>query len=219
MDGSAAPLMTRRLLHDGGALRVGYLVSRPTSPECIDAEAPAGNVLVFPLKGVFARHPSKRRNLVATANHVVALPANQPYRLSFPGCIGDEVLVLQWSREGLAARLPGADERFTAMAESHDLLSPRQMIRRSRLARRLMLGEFDALEVEEQCAELLASCLRVDEPRPAGRRRLEDVKLAIGLDPIASGCWATSPRSHACRPITWRTSSAAKWAPRSTRMS
>ncbi|QJR09010.1 HTH-type transcriptional activator RhaS [Usitatibacter rugosus] len=183
MDGSHIPVMTRRVLYDAGGLRVGQVAARPVSPGCMDVEAPGANVLAFPLRGVFARHPSPRRELVATANHVVAFPADQPYRVSFPGGIGDDVLVLQWSSEALVTKLPRAEERFLAMAASNDLLEPGQMVRRSVLHRRLARGEGDPLEIEGLCAELLRSCLRIGEAQPPGPRRIESVKEAVALAP------------------------------------
>jgi AraC-like DNA-binding protein len=183
MDGSLTPVMARRVLYDAGDLRVGRVVARPASPGCMDVEAPGANVLAFPLRGVFARHPSPRRELIATANHVVAFPASQPYRVSFPGSIGDDVLVLQWSSEALATKLPRADARFLAMAASNDLLEPGQMVRRSLLARRLARGEADPLEIEGLCAELLRSCLRIGEAQPEGPRAIEGVKEAVALAP------------------------------------
>jgi AraC family transcriptional regulator len=184
MDGSAAPVLSRRVLYDAGPLRIGHVIARPSSPGCMDVEAPGANVLAFPLRGVFARHPAPRRELVATANHVVAFPADRPYRVSFPGGIGDEVLVLQWSREALEAKLPRAEARFAAMAESNDLLHPRQMVRRSLLWHRLARGEGrDPLEIESLCAGLLRSCLRIGDAPPAGPRAIESVKEAVALAP------------------------------------
>jgi len=183
MDGSQTPVMARRVLYDAGGLRVGRVVARPVSPGCMDVDAPGANVLAFPLRGVFARHPSPRRELVATANHVVAFPADQPYRVSFPGGIGDDVLVLQWSSEALATKLPSAGERFLAMAASNDLLEPGEMVRRSVLHRRLARGEGDPLEIEGLCAELLHSCLRIGDAQPPGPRRIESVKEAVALAP------------------------------------
>lgn len=176
-------MITRRVLYDAGALRIGHVLARPASEARMDVEAPGANVLAFPLRGVFARHPTPRRELVATANHVVAFPADQAYRVSFPGGIGDEVLVLQWTTEALEARLPGAASRFAAMAASNDLLDPAQMVGLSVLGRRLARGEADLLEVESRAAALLRSCLRSGAEPPASSRAIEDVKQAMALAP------------------------------------
>jgi AraC-like DNA-binding protein len=175
--------MVRRLLYDGAQVRVGHVVAHPTSEACIDVEAPGVNVLALPLRGLFARHPSARRHMVATANHAVLFPANQPYRVSFPGCVGDEALTLQWSPEALAAKLPEANDRFYAAAQVHALLEPRQMLRRNLLWRRLARGEADPLEIEQLGAELLISSLRAAAVRPDSRRAIEGVKEAVALAP------------------------------------
>jgi len=183
MDGSAAPVITRRTLHDAADLRIEHIVARPRSADLIEVEAPRAHGLALPLSGVFARHATARRHLVATANHALLFPAGQPYRISFPGCVGDEVLSLQWSPEVLATALPEAQQRFAAANDEHALLEPRHMVRRNLLWRSLARGEGDPLEIEEASAGLVAAILRVGSAHAPGARRIEGVKEAVALEP------------------------------------
>lgn len=181
---SAAPSpMTRRVLHDAAPLRVGHIVARPSSDACIEVEGPPQNVLALPLSGLFARHRSSRSSYVATPNHAVFFPEGRGYRMSFPGAIGDEVLVLQWSSQALDEAMPGALEAFGRAEGAEVLLEPASMVRRGLLRRRLEEGALDPLGVEEECASLLASCMRIDGPRGGGRGSVEPVKEAIGVEP------------------------------------
>jgi AraC family transcriptional regulator len=181
----AAPLLARRVLYEGAALRIGHMVARPTSEDCIEVEAPRENVLALPLAGLFARHGAARRPAIATASHGVFFPAGRPYRMSFPGCVGDAVLTLQWSDAALAATLPGA-----AIPESQVLLDPAQLMGRGLLWQRFARGEADAVEVEELCVGLLASALnaarggaRTRGARPGGRDRIDRVREAVAVAP------------------------------------
>jgi AraC-like DNA-binding protein len=181
---ATVPLLTRRVLHDATTLRVGHIVARPANDDCIDVEAPTQNVLALPLSGLFARHLSSRTHWIATPGHAVFFPAGRGYRMSFPGAIGDEVLVLQWSPEALGEALPEAAQRFEGSVGFRVLLEPGHMLRRARLRRRLEAGALDPLEIEEECAGLLASCLRIEGLESGARRdRVERVKEAIAVDP------------------------------------
>lgn len=182
MDGSPAPLLTRRVLYEGAMLRVGHVVARPSSDDCIEAEAPREHVLALPVSGVFARHGAARRPTLATASHGVFFPADRAYRMSFPGGIGDEVLTLQWNDAALEAALPGA-----AFSETQVLLGPGQLMARGLLWRHFSRGEADAVEVEELCVGLLAAsagvAARDARSRPGGRDRVDRVKEAVAVAP------------------------------------
>lgn len=185
MDGFAAPLLTRRVLYEGTALRIGHIVARPSSEDCVEVEAPRENVLTLPIAGLFARHGVARRPTIATSSHGVFFPAGQAYRMSFPGAVGDEVLTLQWSDAALAATLPGA-----AIEESQVLLDPAQLIGRGLLRRCFARGEADPVEIEELSVGLLASALsasrgsvRSRSVRPGGRDRIDRVREAVAVAP------------------------------------
>lgn len=185
MSAVAASLLTRRVLYAGAALRVGHIVARPTSEDCVEVDAPGEHVLALPLAGLFARHGAARRPAVATSSHGVFFPAGQPYRMSFPGAVGDEVITLQWSDAALAATLPGA-----AIRETQVLLDPAQLMRRGLLWRHFTRGEADPVEVEELCVDLLASAHdrargrgRKRSERPGGRDRIDRVREAVAVAP------------------------------------
>ncbi|QJR13261.1 helix-turn-helix transcriptional regulator [Usitatibacter palustris] len=181
MDGSAAPVLSRRTLYEATSLRIERIVARPHTDGCLEVAAPLANGLALPLAGAFARHDSGRHPRVATANDAVFFPARRPYRVSFPGTIGDEVLSLQWTDEALASACPEAQGHFASAA--HALLEPDQMVRRSILLRRLARAQADPLEIEELSVELLASCLRIERTSIVARRGIENVKEAVALEP------------------------------------
>lgn len=203
MDGSPAPLLTRRVLYEGATLRVGHVVARPSNEDCVEVEAPRENVLALPVAGVFARHGAARRPTIATSSHGVFFPAGQAYRMSFPGGVGDEVLTLQWSDAALAQTLPGA-----AIAESQVLLDPGQLMGRGLLWRLFSRGEADAVEVEELCLGLLASSLggaragaRRGAGRPGGRDRIDRVREAVAVAPERK--WSLAQLAAIARLSPW----------------
>lgn len=114
--------VTRHCLLDGDPVTVGHVVARASSPRCGPVEEQDAHVLLFALVGLFARHDSPRRYVVATTSHLVLIAAGQPYRLSYPGAIGDECLTLRFSDETME-RLAPAHAAGRALA-SHALLSP-----------------------------------------------------------------------------------------------
>jgi AraC family transcriptional regulator len=187
----------RRTLFDGELLQVGYVAVRPVSSACGEIEVSDSNVLGLTLAGMFAWHDGPRRHVIATPNHALFISAGTPYRLSFPGCIGDRCLVLRFSGEALAQALPDAlarDGFDPSVFASHALLEPRTMLARSLLWSRLERGEIDVLEVEERGICLLAAALhaarrswRGRTPLRGGalrrRRQVETVKEVIAIDP------------------------------------
>jgi AraC-like DNA-binding protein len=198
MNRDSTTQMVRRTLFDGALLRVGHVVARPSSPERGAIERQSVNVLVLPTAGVFAKHEGPRRHVIATSNHAVFISANSPYRLSFPACIGDQALVLEFSSAALARVLPQAmaGDGFDASAyASRALLAPSVMLARSLLFRRLARGDVDPLEAEELSIGLLVCALRAARKGTTGRsravprnsghrwRQVERVKEAISTCP------------------------------------
>jgi AraC family transcriptional regulator len=164
----------RRTLFDGEWLQVGYIAVRPESSECGEVETSALNVLALPLAGLFAKHDGPRRHAIATPSHALLISAGKPYRLSFPGCIGDRCLALRFSSDALARLVPhamagsGFDE---ARLATHALLPPELMLDRSRLWQGLASGEVDALEAEERAIDLLQAALLAARAQLAAPRR------------------------------------------------
>jgi AraC-like DNA-binding protein len=195
----AAPIV-RRTLFAGELMHIGHVSARPASSSEHPLESQPCNVLVLPLAGVFAKHEGPRRRFIATANHAVLIAADQPYRVSFPGAIGDRCLTLRLSGAALARVLPEAAARDgfdLAVFATHALLPPRAMLARSLLWHCLARGEADPLEIEELAVTALAaaldaarlgstphgdmSCARRNEGQT--ERQIERVKEAIAVAP------------------------------------
>jgi AraC family transcriptional regulator len=202
MSGGSGTQTVRRRMFEGELMCVGHVAVRPASSDCGEIERQSCNILVLPLAGVFAKHDGPRRHVIATSNHAVFLCAGEPYRLSFPGSIGDRCLTLQMSGAALAQLLPQAassDGFDTAAFASHALLPADTMLARSRLWQRLARGGADPLDVEEAGLGLLVSALRAARKGRSGRRpgaardrghrlrRVEAVKEAIAMHP--AGKW------------------------------
>ena len=161
-DAAPSSSTTRRTLFEGEWLQVGHITVRPASSECGELETSELNVLALPLAGVFAKHDGPRRHAIATPNHALLISAGQPYRLSFPGCIGDRCLALRFSSEALAQAMPEAmsgDGFDESTYSTHALPPPGAMLARSLLWQRLEQGEVDALEAEERAIDLLEATL------------------------------------------------------------
>ena len=103
----AAPSLVRRTLFVGEWLQIGHIAVRPESSECGEVETSDFNVLALPLAGLFAKHDGPRRHAIATPSHALLISAGKPYRLSFPGCIGDRCLALRLTSDGTGARGAG----------------------------------------------------------------------------------------------------------------
>jgi AraC family transcriptional regulator len=175
--------LQRRTLFDGSTVRVDDVLARPASSACGEIESRRANILVLPLAGVFAKHDSPREHVIATPNHAVFIAADRPFRLSYPGAVGDRVMAL-W--------FPRLDLDFSDCA-SQTLLPPAAMLSRSLLWRKFARGDWDALEVEELGIRLLTSSLHAGRRHPHAKRRrlrhgrrlrqVERVKEAISLQP------------------------------------
>jgi AraC family transcriptional regulator len=183
MPTDVAPSSTpkRRTLFEGQWLQIGHISVRPASSECGELETSELNVLALPLAGVFAKHDGPRRHAIATPQHALLISAGQPYRISFPGCIGDRCLALRFSSQALAHAMPEAmsgDGFDLATFSAHALLPPAAMLARSRLWWRLEQGQIDALEAEERGIDLLEAALsaarRLRAAPQRGRRTARD---------------------------------------------
>jgi AraC family transcriptional regulator len=191
--------IVRRTLFDSDLLRVNHVLARPSSSECGAIECQHFNILVLPLAGVFAKHDGPRRHVIATPNHAVFIAAGSPYRISYPGGIGDEALTLWFSTVALARGLPeimSQNGLGSSGYASHTLLPPALMLARSLLWQRFRRGGWDPLEVEELSVGLVLSTLQAARkdgahrsphvpPVRASRRlqQVEHVKEAISLCP------------------------------------
>ena len=188
-----APALLQRTLFHGEWLQIGYIAVRPASSECGELERSALNVLALPLAGVFAKHDGPRHHAIATPSHALLISADKPYRLSFPGCIGDECLALRFTSAALAQVMPhamSADGFDEAAFSPHTPLPPAVMLARGLLWQRFATDTVDALEAEERALDLLAATLvaarRQRRARPTARaatnhawRRTRRIALAV----------------------------------------
>lgn len=186
--------IVRRSLFESDLLHAVHVRARGSSAVPGEVERQTTNVLVLPLAGLFAKHESPRRNVIATPNHALFIARDTPYRISLPGAIGDECLTLRFAPSALAKLAPHASrrDRFDSAAfATHTLLPPGLVLARGLLWRRIASGAFDVLELELRVLELLAAVLRVAEKQHearaceslAQRRHVTRVIEAVSLAP------------------------------------
>jgi hypothetical protein len=90
--------ITRRTLFEGDRLQILFFGARNVSDKCGDVERQDRNLVVLPLSGVFAKHDAPRRHVVGTPSHAVFFAAEAPYRLSYPDAMGDQAIILPFTR-------------------------------------------------------------------------------------------------------------------------
>lgn len=182
--------VTRKTLFESATLQIGAFAARPVSDACGEVEWQRSNVVVLPLRGVFARHDGPSRLVIGTPSHAVLVAAGTPYRLSFPGAIGDRALLLRFD-DAVAHDQRGGCDGGEDRA-SHGLLPASAMMLRNLLWTRLINGEADTFEAEALGLDLLDASLgamhngRAPVRRSAQSRRLRAiarVKEAVALAP------------------------------------
>ena len=189
MDRPPDPWITRRTLYQGSLFDIGHVVCRPTPDLRHEVEYAGLNVLALPTAGVFALHDGPRRHVVATPSHAVFISCGRPYRVTFPGYVGDECLTLRLTAEGLARLVPEAmsgDGFDASRVASRAVLPPAAILARGLLWRHFRLGEADPLLVEEIGIGLLESALgeiRGSRAKAAKSAHVERVKEAISTAP------------------------------------
>ena len=183
----------RRTLFENETLQIGRFEVRPVSDACGEVERQDSHVVVLPVSGLFSRHDSPGRNVIGTPSHAVLVAANTPYRISFPGAIGDRALTLRFGEalalDGVACHGAGED------TASHGLLPAGAMMLRNLLWRRLERAEVDEFEVEATGLDLLDISLRSmrrgnarlrRSAQPRRMRAIARVKEAVALAPAES---------------------------------
>jgi AraC-like DNA-binding protein len=180
--------VTRRTLFASETVQIGSFEAHPVSDACGDVERQGSNVVVLPVSGVFSKHDTPTRHVIGTPSHAVFIAANTPYRIGFPGAIGDRAIILRIGE----ALTPGLDCQSSRGMASHGLLPANAMMLRNLLWRRLQGGEADEFEIEALGLDLLNTSLTsmrtgdVALRRSAQVRRmraLERVKEAVALAP------------------------------------
>jgi AraC-like DNA-binding protein len=143
----------RKTLFESTTLQVGLFRARPVSDACGDVERHSRNVVVLPLSGVFSKHDAPGRSVIGTPSHAVFVAADTPYRLSFPGAIGDCAITLRFGEDLARGRLAAGDDGEPVA--SNGLLSANAMMLRNLLWARLERREADDFEIEALGLDLL----------------------------------------------------------------
>ncbi|WP_420473461.1 helix-turn-helix transcriptional regulator [Noviherbaspirillum sp. ST9] len=191
--------LIERPLFRSELLAIRHAVARPTEAECSDLAWAEADLVILPFAGLFALHDAPRRHFIANPNHALFLGRGQPYRMSFPGRIGDESIVLAFSPAALAdmlAETVGLQALCSPRLRPNCLLSAENVLERSLLWREMMSASPDPLAVEERSVAVMEAVLRGAAsnghaaPSPGRaltharrRRQVEDVKEAITLFP------------------------------------
>jgi len=140
--------LIRKTLFESDSLQIGLFAARPSSDACGDVERQYSHVVVLPVAGVFARHDAPGHRVIGTSSYAVLVAADTPYRVSFPGAIGDRAITLRFNDAAALDRLAGR-------GHAHGLLPPGAMMLRNLLWTRLARAEADAFEAEALGLDLL----------------------------------------------------------------
>jgi AraC family transcriptional regulator len=179
----------RKSLFESQTIELGmFEAHRPASDTCGDVERQSLSVVVLPLSGVFAKHDAPGRHVIGTASHAVFVAADTPYRVSFPGRIGDRALTLRFDHALVPEQVDKGRDQALA---SHGLLPADAMMLRNLLWTRLAKSA-DRFEIEALGLDLLNASLRAirSVSLPAQRdahvrraRALSRVKEAVACAP------------------------------------
>ncbi|MFL6790771.1 MAG: helix-turn-helix transcriptional regulator [Bradyrhizobium sp.] len=180
----------RKTLFESETLKIGFFEGHPVSDACGDVERQSLNAVVLPLSGLFSKHDAPGRHIIGTPSHAVLFAADKPYRIGFPGAIGDRALTLRFSEALVPEQMDARVNR--ELFALHGLLPANAMLLRNLLWTRLQRAEADEFEIEALGLDLLnmsLSSMRTDGV-PARRsavvrrrRALERVKEAVALAP------------------------------------
>jgi AraC family transcriptional regulator len=176
-------------MFESETLQIGLFEAHPTSDACGDVERQSMNAVALPLSGVFSKHDAPGRHVIGTPSHAVFFAADTPYRIGFPGGIGDRAITLRFGEELAPEQFARGDgETLT----SQGLLPAKAMMLRNLLWARLERAEADEFEAEALGLDLLNMSLKsVRTGNPAvrssaqarRRRALERVKEAVAMAP------------------------------------
>jgi AraC family transcriptional regulator len=214
-------LLALQTLFDSELLTVSHAIARPSSSQYSDIRRATADVVLLPIAGVFTKHDGPKQHFVANPNHALFLGCGKPYRISFPGGVGDESLVLEFSKTALVnllAETAGVQDLSSPDLNTHCLLSPSTVLNRDLLWRHLAQGTANPLAIEEICVSVLSSSVQAacinsrgrDRARHAitmsrRRQQVEIVKELISLYPTqewtlgALACHANTSPYHLAR--------------------
>jgi AraC family transcriptional regulator len=189
-DAGTAPLeISRKTLFESETLQIGLFEARDVTDVCGDVERQSRNAIALPLSGVFSKHDAPGHHVIGTPSHAVFFAADTPYRVGFPGGIGDRTITLRF---GAALAPEHFDMRDGVTLRSHGLLPAKAMMLRNLLWTRLERAEADDFEAESLGLDLLEMSLKSvrtkspalrSEAQARRRRALERVKEAVALAP------------------------------------
>ena len=180
----------RKTLFAGEALQIGLFHARPLSDACGDVEWQSSHALVMPVSGLFSKHDAPGRYVIGTPSHAVLFTANVPYRIGFPGAVGDRALILRFGEDLAADQLNQCNSGGSPA--SYGLLSADAMMLRNLLWARLQRSAADAFESETLGLDLLSMSVGsmragLAPPRrsalPRRRQAVERVKEAVAAAP------------------------------------
>jgi AraC-like DNA-binding protein len=112
----------------------------------------------------------------------VFIAADEPYRIGFPGAIGDRAIILRFDQ---ALAPEEVDHRRDGEApRPHGLLPADAMLRRSLLRRNLTDPAAERFEIETLGLELLSLCLRALRERPSPPRTAARLRRARAVERV-----------------------------------
>lgn len=195
--------VTRRTLFESTTLQIGLFAARNVSDRCGDVERQSRNIVVLPFSGVFSKHDAPGHDVIGTPSHAVFIAADTPYRLGYPGAIGDRALILRFDDALAPGGLDGSDGEAPA---SNGLLPAEAMMLRNLLYARLARGEAGQFESEARGLDLLAMSLGATRRGDTSMRRataarwaraLQRVKEAVASAPADK--WNVEKLAHIAR--------------------
>jgi AraC-like DNA-binding protein len=151
------------------------------SEKCGEVEWQSRNVVVLPYSGLFSKHDAPSRHVIGTPSHAVFIAADTPYRLGYPGAIGDRALILRFSDALAPDYLGGHGGEAPA---SSGLLPAEALMLRNLLRARLKRNESDEFEIEARGLHLLGMSLGAIRPGDASMRRSTEVRWTRSLQRI-----------------------------------
>ena len=191
--------ISRKTLFESETLEIGLFEARPTSDACGDVKRQNLNAIALPISGVFSKHDAPGRHVIGTPSHAVFIAADTPYRIGFPGAIGDRAISLRFGEDLAPEQFARGDgETLT----SNGLLPARAMMLRNLLWARLERAEADEFEAEALGLDLLDMALksvRTGNPavRPSAQARrtraLEASRKRSHLRRRGNGTWRGLP--------------------------
>ena len=179
----------RKTLFEGETLEIDWFEAHPLSDACGAVERQRLNVVVLPLSGVFSKHDRPGLHVVGTPSHAVFIASDTPYRIGFPGGIGDRALIVRFGEDLAPGRL---NARGGEALAPHGLLPANAMMLRNLLWTRLARGEADEFAIEAVGLHLLDMSLTSMRRDGSSLRRstlarrtraLARVKEAVALAP------------------------------------